>query len=369
MVFAAFETYQPAELPDAGIPTALEGIAMIVWRRTPLVVMALAFATVVTGSAGAAETNLRFTLDRKFEGPAAPFLLPLDRGYYKGEGLNVSIDTAPRTLDAIKRVASGEYEMGLADINTLIKFRDTNPKDAPKAVFVLYNRPAFAVIGRKSRGISNPKDLEGHKLGAPAGSASFSVWPIFVKSNGIDASKVTIEGIGFQVRNPMLAAGQVDAITGLSFSSYIDLKEQGVPVDDITVMMLADHGVDLYGNTIIVNAKFAADHPDAVKGFLRAFVRGLKRTVASPASALEYVLDRTDTARKGIELERLTMVIQQNIVTPEVKANGYGGIDEDRFARAIDQLATTYKFKAAKPKPDDIFDASFLPPSEQRQTN
>jgi NitT/TauT family transport system substrate-binding protein len=349
------------------MPIARRDSAMSAWREMLLAAMAL--VCVAMSSAVAAETNLRFTLDRKFEGPAATFLLPLDRGYYKAEGLNVTIDPAPRTADAIKRVATGDYDLGFADINTLIKYRDATPKDAPKAVFMVYNRPAYAVIGRKSRGISSPKDLEGHKLGAPAGSTSFSVWPIFVKANGIDASKVMIEGIGFQVRNPMLAAGQVDAITGLSFSSFIDLKEQGVPVDDLSVMMVSDHGVDLYGNAIIVNAKFAADHPDAVKGFLRAFVRGLKRTVASPTGAIEYVLERTDTAKKNIELERLTMVIQQNIVTPEVKAHGYGGIDEDRLGRAIDQLATAYKFKAAKPKPDDIFDASFLPPSAERQTN
>ena len=84
--------------------------------------------------------------------------------------------------------------------------------------------------------------------------------------------------------------------------------------------------------------------------------------------ALDYVLERTDAARKNIELERLQMVIRQNIVTPEVKANGYGGIDGERFARAMDQLALTYKFKD-KPKLDDVFDASFMPPQTARKTN
>ena len=231
---------------------------------------------------------------------------------------------------------------------------------------MVYNRPPFAVIARKSRGISTPKDLEGHKLGAPADSGSFSLWPIFVKANGIDASKVTIESIGFQVRNPMLAAGQVDAITGLSFSSYIDLKDKGVPADDIVVMLMADYGVTLYGSAIIVNPAFANAHPDAVKGFLRAYLRGLKKTIAAPASALEYVLERTDSGRKNLELDRLKMVIRENIVTPEVKANGYGGVDGERFARGIDQLAQSYAFKQ-KPKLDEIFDASFLPPESERK--
>jgi len=329
---------------------------------------ALLFATLATGAA-AAETAIKFSLASKFESPAAAFLLPLDKGYYKAEELNVAIDAAADSLESITRVASGNYDMGIADTNALIKFRDTNPQMAVKAVFMIYNQPPFAVIGRKSRGISVPKDLEGKKLGAPTADSAFAQWPIFVKANGIDTSKVTIENVGLPVREPMLAAGQVDAVTGTSFSSFVDLKDKGVPVNDIVVLLMADYGVDLYGNAIIVNPKFSAEHPDAVKGFLRAFLRGLKETVKSPAAAVATVLDRNDAARKDSEVERLQIAIRDNIVTPEVKANGYGGIDESRFAHAIDQLALAYKFKSAKPKPGDIFDGSYLPAAADRKVD
>jgi len=325
-------------------------------------------ATLATG-ATAAETSIKFSLDFKFEGPSAPFVLPLDKGYYKAEGLTVSIDTATGSLEPINRVASGTYDMGFGDFNSLIKFRDTNPGTPIKAVFMVYNRPPFSIVGRKSRGISKPKDLEGKKLGAPAADGAYAQWPIFVQANGIDASKVTIENVSFPVREPMLAAGQVDAITGFSFSSFINLKDKGVPVDDIVVLLMADYGVNLYGNAIIVNPKFAAEHPDAVKGFLRAFMKGLKETVKSPATAVDSVLKRNDVAKKDVELERLNMAIRDNIVTAEVKANGYGGIDTARFAGAIDQIGLTYKFKADKPKPEEIFDASYLPPAADRKVN
>lgn len=223
-------------------------------------------ATLATG-ATAAETSVKFSLDFKFEGPSAPFLLPLDQGYYTAEGLNVSIDQAAGSLEPINRVASGTYDMGFGDINSLIKFRDAHPGTPIKAVFMVYNKPPFAIVGRKNRGVFAPKDLEGKKLGAPAADGAYAQWPIFAQANGIDAAKVTIENVGFPVREPMLAAGQVDAITGFSFSSFINLKDRGVPVDDIVVLLMADYGVNLYGNAIIVNPKFAAEHPDAVKGF------------------------------------------------------------------------------------------------------
>ncbi len=242
-------------------------------------------ATIATNAA--AETTVRFTLDFKFEGPSAPFLVPLDKGYYRAEDLNVTIDPALGSLQPIERVASGEYDMGFGDINSLIKFRDANPSAPVKAVFMVYNRPPFAIIGRKSRGIGKPKDLEGKTLGAPSADGAFAQWPIFAQANNIDISKVAIENVSFPVREPMLAAGQVDAITGYSFSSYIDLKDKGVPVDDVVVLLMADYGVVLYGNAILVNTKFAAEHPDAVQGFLRAFLKGLKDTVKQPATAIE----------------------------------------------------------------------------------
>lgn len=335
-------------------------------RRVVSLACAMLLAPMLAGAA-AAQTSIKFSLFR-FEGPVAPFLLALDKGYYKAEGLDVSFDTAPGSLEPIDRVASGDYDMGIADINTLIKLRDTHPGTPVKAVFMVYNRPPFAVIGRKSRGINTPKDLEGKKLGAPTQDAAFAQWPIFVQANGIDASKVTIENVSFPVREPMLAAGQVDAITGYSFSSFVNLKEKGVPVNDLSVLLMADYGVSLYGNAIMVSPKFAAEHPDAIKGFLRAFVNGLKETIKSPSVAVDSVLKRNEAATKSVELERLTMAIHENIVTPEVKANGFGAVDNARFERAIDQIAHTYKFKV-KPKTDDIFDASYLPPAADRKAN
>ena len=316
-----------------------------------------------------AQTPIKFTLDWKFEGPAAPFVVALDKGYFKAEGLDVTIDTSNGSVEPLTRVASGTYDMGFGDINSLIKFRDANPNVPIKAVFMVYNKPPFAIVGRKSRGVMKPKDLEGKTLGAPAADGAFAQWKIFTKANDIDTAKVTIDNVGFPVREPMLAAGQVDAITGFSFSSFINLKDRGVPVDDITVLLMADYGVNLYGNAIIVNPKFAAEHPDAVKKFLIAFIKGLKETVKNPEAAVASVLKRNDVAKKEIELERLRMALKDNILTPEVKANGFGGVETDRLDKSIEQIALTHDFKNGKPKAADIFDSSFLPPAAERKAN
>jgi NitT/TauT family transport system substrate-binding protein len=326
----------------------------------------VAVAALASALPAAAQTRVRFLLDVKLDGPSAPFVVGLDKGYYKSEGLDATIDAAAGGIDVFDQVASGAYDMGFGDINALIKFRDQHPGTPVVAVFMVYNRPPFSIVTRKSRGVTTPKDLEGKKLGAPAADGAFAQWKIFVQANRIDASKVTIENVGFPVREPMLAAGQLDAITGYSFASYINLKDRGVQVDDIVVLLMADYGVDLYGGTIFANAKFAADKPQAVKGFLRAFLKGLKDTVSDPARAVDSVLKRADAANRDTELERLGMALKDNVLTPEAKANGLGGVDPARLGKAIDQIALTYAFRA-RPKSDDVFDASFLPPADDRR--
>jgi NitT/TauT family transport system substrate-binding protein len=334
--------------------------------RRRLTLAATAVLAISFGTPALAQTPVKFSLDWKFEGPAAPFTVAIDRGYFKDEGLDVTIDTSPGSLEPLNRVASGTYDIGVGDINSLIKFRDSNPNVPLKAVFMLYNKPAFAIVGRKSLGVTKPKDLEGKKLGAPAPDGAYAQWKIFVQANQIDASKVTIENVGFPVREPMLLKGQVDAITGFSFSSFINLKSMGVPADDIVVMLMADHGVNLYGNAVFVNPKFAVEKPEAVKAFLRALVKGIKETVKDPDTAVDSVIKRNDVASKAVELERLRMAIKDNILTDEVKVKGYGAVDMDRLTKSIDQIALTYEFKNGKPKSSEIFDASLLPDAADR---
>ena len=239
------------------------------------------------------ETPIRFALDWRFEGPAAPFFVAIDKGYYKAEGLNVSIDPGAGSVEGINRVASGAYEIGFADINSLVKYRD-NPRNLPvKAVMMVYDTPAFSIVSLKKNGIAKPKDLEGKVLGAPAADGAYAQWPIFVQANKIDASKVKIENIGFPVREPMLAQGKVDAIAGFWFSSYMNLKANGVKDDDIVVLLMKDHGVDLYGNVIIANPDLMRFSPKAVAGFVKATIRGIQDTIRDPEKAIDSLMNAT----------------------------------------------------------------------------
>ncbi len=341
---------------------------MMLTRRYLTKLAALATVALGTGFSGAAfaETNIKFTLDWKFEGPAAGFLLAVDKGYFKQEGLNVTIDTGNGSVEAIPRVATGTYQMGFGDINSLIKFLDEDPSQKVKAAMMIYERPTFAVVGRKSLGVTtDPKSLEGKKLGAPPPDGAFAQWKAFKQVAKIDDSKITIESIGFPVREPMLAKGDVDAVFGFAFSVILNLKAQGIADDDIATILMAEHGLNLYGNSVLVNTDFAKENPEAVKGFMKALAKGFAAAVANPKEGVDAVLKRNETLNPDIEIQRLNMANAMNIKTPYVVENGFGGVDMARLSASIDTLKISMGLKGAI-KAEQVFDASFLPAKAER---
>ena len=316
-------------------------------------------ATFMTASANAA-TSLQFALDWKFEGPSAPYFLAIDNGHFASAGLDVEISPGKGSLDAIPKVATGAFPVGFADINSLIKFLDQNPGAPVTAVMMVYDKPPFAVVGRKSLGISGPGDLEGSVLGAPPPDGAWAQFPSFAKANNIDVGKIKVEPVGFPTREPMLAEGKVDSVTGFSFSSYLNLVRLGVPEADISTILMADHGLKLYGNAVIVNTDYAAANADTVKAFLGAVAAGWKDAIANPTSAAEALVKRNPAADAALEERRLELAIDANVLTDYVKANGMGGIDNARFAAAIEQLSETYDYKAA-PDAALYFTDAYLP--------
>jgi NitT/TauT family transport system substrate-binding protein len=307
-----------------------------------------------------ADTKIPFTLDWKFEGPSAPFFNAIDKGYFKDAGLNVEISPGKGSLDAIPKVATGSFPLGFADINSLIKFLDQNPGAPVTAIMMIYDKPPFAVIGRKSLGIKSPADLPGSVLGAPPPDGAWAQFPSFAKANGLDMNKIKVEPVGFPTREPMLAEGKVSSVTGYSFSSFLNLVRLGVPEDDITTILMADHGLKLYGNAIIVNTDFASSNAKVVKSFLGAVGKGWKDAVLNPSSAIDALVKRNPAADKILEKRRFNLALSGNVMTDYVLKNGMGNIDKARFEAAIAQLSETYKYKT-KPDSELYFTDEYLP--------
>ena len=307
-----------------------------------------------------ADTKISFALDWKFEGPSAPYFYAIDKGYFGEENLEVEISAGKGSLDAIPKVATGAFPIGFADINSLIKFLDQNPGAPVMAVMMVYDKPPFAIAGRKSLGVTTPSDLEGKILGAPPPDGAWAQFPPFASANNINVDNITVEPVGFPTREPMLAEKNVDAITGFSFSMFLNLVRLGVPEDDISIMLMANYGLELYGNAIIVNTDFADANPEIVKGFLKAVSKGWADAMKNPEDAVKSMVERNPAADLALETRRLILAIEGNVNTDYVKENGMGNIDIARMEKALGQLAETYEF-SSDPEISSFFTDKYLP--------
>ena len=310
---------------------------------------------------------VRLSFDRPISAGEAPVVVAMTDGLFSAAGLAVTLGTTAGSPDAIAQVASGASEFALVDLNALIRFR-SNSSTPLKAVFVLFNKAPYAIVARKSRGIHVLSDIEGKMLGIAPGDLSAGLWPALAHQNEIRLDHVKRSPISAAVREPMLSAGQVDAVTGFSYLSAVNLRDRGVPADDLAVLRFSDYGCDAYGFAVIVNPAFAEKQPDAVKGFVRALIGGIGLTLRDEGHAVDQVLTQMDEGSRDLELERLHVVIRDNIMTDEVNRNGLGAIDPARLERSIDQVGEGFKF-AKRPHAADIFDDRFLPPRADRLIN
>jgi NitT/TauT family transport system substrate-binding protein len=311
---------------------------------------------------------MQLSFDRPLDASMAPFVLAQSRGLFAGEGLAVTTEAVQGSSEAIARVASGASEVALVDVNELIRFHD-KPDAAPiKAVFMLFNRAPYAVVARKSRGVHQLSDVEGKTLGAAESDLSLHLWPAEARLNGVKLANVKLYKMSAAVREPILSAGQVDAVLGFSYLSAVNLRDRGIPANDLAVLRFADYGGESYGFALIVNPAFAAAKPEAVRGFVRATIVGTHLAIKDPAAAAGEVAALIDGGSRELELERLRTVLTDNILTDEVRQKGLGGVDPARLERSIGQIGEDFKFRK-RPTAADIFDDSFLPPADGRMIN
>jgi NitT/TauT family transport system substrate-binding protein len=325
-----------------------------------------AMAVAGQGTDARADTiDIRFTLDWVMQGPHGPFIRAKNAGYYEEEGLNVIIHPSDGSGDAVNRIASGTHEMGFPDINALVEFNANNPDSAIQAVLMGYEQGPFSIFTMRDSGIEEVKDLEGRSLGAPAFDASMRLFPAVVETVGLDMDQIRIVNMSPALRETMLIRREVDAITGHNWSSMLNLRQAGVSEDEVRYFLYSDLGLDFYGNAVAVSRAFQDEHPEAIRGFIRATLRGLRDIVENPELAIEAALDFEPLLDADIERARLEMAMECCILTENVRQHGYGGIDPERMARALEHVALSFGLERT-PSVEEMFNDAYLPPAEER---
>ncbi len=345
--------------------SALPGNGSSRRHMSALIAALVAAATVVAANQARAETKIRFSLDWIPGSVHAPFFIALYKGYYKAEGLDVSIDRGKGSAELVRQLATGVYDMGYPDISVVTDFDSKNADKGFPVLYMGYEQAPAAIVFLKSSGIREPKQLEGKKLGSAANDATFKLFPIFAQHAGIDAGKVTIQYIEPKLREVLLAKHEVDAIPGQIFNAVLELKAKGVSETDVGSFLYKDYGLDLYGNGIAASRTFLKDNPDAVRAFIRATIKGEQDMARNPALALEVTLKYEPLLNPDIERDRLKMAMACCMVTANVLRDGFGGVDETRLKRGIALIRQGFGLPR-EPSAQEVFDSEFLPPQKDR---
>jgi NitT/TauT family transport system substrate-binding protein len=331
-----------------------------------LVVVLACLATAIGGSARAEPTKLRFILDWKAQGPGAWYYFARDKGYFAAEGLDVTIDQGDGSAAAVSKIMTGTYDAGFGDINAVIQNAAQRPGDQPIMVYLVYNRAPYALIVKADGPIKTLKDMEGHTLAAPAGSATERMFKPLAIKNGVDASQVKVLNAAPNLIEQLLVNGQADGIAQFAPTSYMNfLGIKKDPEKDFRWFFYSENGLDLYSNGILVSQKLLKEKPDVVRGLVKAINKAIIDVSTDPALGIAVLKEVEPLTNPELERQRLVYTIDQQLRTDEVAKLGLGDLDDARLAAAIKTVSEAYALPRA-PALNEVFNRSFLPPKADR---
>jgi NitT/TauT family transport system substrate-binding protein len=314
----------------------------------------------------AATDSVKFSLAAPFDGSNAAFFLADQKGWYKDAGLTCTFDASGGSGGAVARVGSGVYDLGVGDINVMMEFNAKNPAAAIRDVYMLYYRSPLCVATLTKSGITKPGDLAGRKLGAAAPDGAYRLFSAYCKAVNLDPASVTWDMVGLQLREAVLARGDVEAILGFDSTIFFGLQKAGIGADDIRFLYYSDAGLDLYGNGIMVSQKLRTENPDAVKRFVAVTARAWQAAIADPEAAVAALKATAPLIDAPLETAKLKWLIKNQLVTAESKADGLGGVRQERLEKGMATVATAFGLESA-PKLADVFDSAFMPSADLRK--
>ncbi len=334
--------------------------------RHTLAATVIALLAASAGVATGQTTDVRFVLDFLLQGQQSAFVLGREKGTYAAQGVNLAaFDPGRGGADSITKVASGTHDVGFGDLSAMIEFNAKNPGRELIAVLLVYDQAPLSLISLKKSGIEKPADLMGRKGGAPTVDATFRLFNVFARVNGIDPARVQWTNMQPQVREPMLVRGEIDFAAAWVMTAVPSLTGLGVKRDDINVMMLRDHGLDLYANAVFTTPAFARQHPDAVRGFVKATVQSWQNAATDPDAAIAALKRAEPLSDPAVEIGRLRAALEF-VVTPGVRQTGIGHVDAARLAKHIDIVTDGFQLPR-KLSPEMVFDSGFLPAAAERR--
>jgi NitT/TauT family transport system substrate-binding protein len=318
-----------------------------------------ALTLAIAAPAYAQDKDVKFALDFIPLGRHAAWYVALSKGYFKEEKLNVTILPTKGTADAIRYVESGLAEFGFIDIPSLVAAGSGG--SSVKIVAGVYQKAPYCVFSLEGgANVSTPKDMVGLEVGSSTASFMPRVFAAFMKMNNLDPTTLKIVNIDGAARVPMLVSGKVQAIDQFIMGEPSIRRAAAGANAKPKCLLLADYGLDIYSNSIGVKDEFLKNNPEAVRGFIRAALRGWKDALANPEEAARIQVQYLKALDPAIIVDELK-ILNRIVVTPDVTQRGFGVMTKDKLKRTADFISQNVEIQGGAPNPDNFFVDGYLP--------
>ena len=275
----------------------------------------------------------------------------------------MTLDRGNGSGDTIAKVAAGAYDMGLADTYAMVRFNANNPDNRLVSVAMVQDASASGVVGLRSKGINRPADLAGKKIYAPAADAGRMLFPIFAALNNIDVNSIQWNTVTSELREPILARGEADAVTSNTVTTVMNVRAVNV-LSPIWRSSSTGGSASISTEARSLPRALSPKNPDAVQNFIRGLVHGLNTMVDNPNAAMASLKTYDNLLSDAVEKERMVISLRDMLITPNVLNNGFSSVDMARLERTLQQVAPVFKIMA--PAASDVYTDRFLPPARER---
>jgi len=324
-------------------------------------VLAMVIAMSASGMAAAAD-KVTYQLDWLPGGDKAPVYVGVQQGFFADEGLEVSIASGRGSTDAITKIATGQADIGSADIGALMAARaqDTVPVSA---VYMIFNQGPHAFFSLSDSGIENFSDIAGKKVATSPFTSSNAFLPLVLKANDMPADAVSLTKSDPGALGPMLVTGNTDAIIAWVTNIALFKQQAAAAGKDINVIRWSDAGLSLYSSAVVASDKFLGERPDVAKRFMRAFDKSLRFTNEHPEKAaadLHTMVPEVDAAVATAQIGDSMELVFNDIS----KADGLGSMTPERIATTWKWVAEANELSADSLDPETIVNRDFMPAAE-----
>lgn len=284
-----------------------------------------------TSEAPAELTPVTVTLNYLAGGPNSGFMVAKAKGYYEEAGLDVTIQEGQGSGSTSSLVAQGNSEFGFADAPSAMQV--TQQGGDLVNIGQILQTNGFSVMSLKKTGITSIADLVGKSVALQPGTAQASLFDAVLAASGVDKASVDIVNIDPSALVGSLLQGSVDAITAGADSQGVQLRDQGADINEI---LYRDAGVPTVGLSMITGRTYAEAHPEIVKAFVAASLRGWDDARNDPEGAAKIVAEAFPSG--AVEASILKQLNVDIALLCSAGSPGLGEVSPDTWQKTYDLL-------------------------------